>query len=281
LRLVFLIPDITDKLPRPQRQLVSLLRRLKLTRLENTLFQPLLVARSLRSPVASGGALNIMRHAAIASSLGAEAVLATPSGVDTYGSLSVVNLPFIRWADRRDDDICMVPDICTHLIDDVRGRAIAYLQVPTHVRADFDYLHPRVRLWTDSPFMLEICNNVYAEKHVAIVPNVVDNKAFPFRSQSERKSGLLLAFPRKGPEFIEATRVAYANLGGTYWKFDLVGGLSLKELANRMQQHQAFLASAEVEGCALPPRSAWRRASSSWARAPAARTSPWSTERRR
>jgi len=96
------------------------------------------------------------------------------------------------------------------------------------VRNNFDYLHPRIRLWTDSPFMLDICQRVYPEKQIPIVPNIVDGKTFAFRPQSERDPGLLLAFPRKGREFIEATRAAYGALGGTYWRFDLVHGVSLK-----------------------------------------------------
>ena len=255
MRLVFLIPEILTHSPR--RKLFSLIRDTRFGKLRGTrLAKKLLVHSALyaHGSFAHGGTLNIMRHAALARSLGADAVLATPSGVDTYGKLNIVDLPTIRWADRKPDDVCVVPDICTELIDDVRGRVIAYLQVPTFVRNNFDYLHPRIRLWTDSPFMLEICQRVYPEKQIPIVPNIVDGKTFAFRPQSEREPGLLLAFPRKGKEFIEATRAAYAALGGTYWRFDLVHGVSLNELAQKMQHHQAFLASAEVEGCALPPQ---------------------------
>jgi glycosyltransferase involved in cell wall biosynthesis len=253
MRLVFLIPEMLDRSPR--KPLLSLVRNTRFANLRDTrLGRKLLVHPGLYAKFANGGTLNIMRHAALARSLGAEAVLATPSGVDTFGPLSVVDLPYIRWSDRTSDDVCVVPDICTDLIDDVRGRVIAYLQVPTFVRSNFDYLHPRVRLWTDSPFMLEICQRVYPEKQIPIVPNIVDSKTFAFRPQSEREPGLLMAFPRKGPEFIEATRAAYAAMGGTYWRFDLVHGLTLNQLAEHMRRPQAFLASAEVEGCALPPQ---------------------------
>ncbi|MFO7180271.1 MAG: glycosyltransferase [Pseudomonadota bacterium] len=212
-------------------------------------FDPYMYTRT-----AHGGTLNIMRHAALVRSLGVEAVLATPGGKDTYGRYNVVDVPFVRWADRRDDDVCVVPDFCTDYINEVRGQAIAYLQIPTHLYTNFDYLSPRVRLWTDSPFMLERCRKVFPGKHIEIVPNIVDDKAFPFIPQAEREPGLLLAFPRKGPEFIDATEREYAALGGKYWRFERIDGIPLFELARRMRRAQAFLASAEVEGCALPPQ---------------------------
>jgi hypothetical protein len=69
-------------------------------------------------------------------------------------------------------------------------------------------------------------------------------------------AGLIFAYPRKGPEFIEETRKAYRQMGGTFWKFELVDSLSLKELAEEMKRPQAYLASSPVEGCALPPQEA-------------------------
>jgi glycosyltransferase involved in cell wall biosynthesis len=152
------------------------------------------------------------------------------------------------------DDVCIVPDFCSNLADDVSGTTIVYEQAPHLVRREFDYMRPSVLLWTDSPFMFERCREVLPGKDAKIVPNIVDDVAFKFRPQSERTQGLLFAFPRKGPEFIEATRRAYQALGGTFWRFELVHGLSLNELAQRMQEPQAFLASADVEGCALPPQ---------------------------
>jgi glycosyltransferase involved in cell wall biosynthesis len=208
----------------------------------------------LYTEVAWGGTLNIMRHAALVRSLGVPAVLATPDGHDSYGRFNIVDLPFVRWADRRPDDVVLVPDFVSELVDDVAGPVICYLQVPVHLRADFDWLDPRVRLWTDSPFMLEKCRAVFPGKPIPIVPNVVDDEAFPFIPQSQRESGLVFAFPRKGPEYIEATRLAYRALGGRFWRFELVDGLTLLELAREMRRPQVFLASAEVEGCALPPQ---------------------------
>jgi hypothetical protein len=183
-----------------------------------------------------------------------DVVLATPRGLDTYREFKIVDFPFIRWSDRRPDDVCLIPDFCTGLVDDIEGPVIVYLQSPLFLYPNFDYLRPKVRLWTDSPFMLEKCRATWPGKEITIVPNVVDNVQFPFRPQSQREPGLVFAFPRKGPEFIEATRAAYASQGGSYWHFELIDGLPLPELARQMQRPQVFLASAEVEGCALPPQ---------------------------
>jgi glycosyltransferase involved in cell wall biosynthesis len=136
----------------------------------------------------------------------------------------------------------------------VRGPAIVYLQIPTLLSANFNYMRQDVRLWTDSPFMLEKCQQVYPGKEISIVPNVVDDRTFPFLPQSEREQGLAFAFPRKGKDFIAATRAAYAKQGGTYWRFELIDGIPLRELARQMRRPQVFLASAEIEGCALPPQ---------------------------
>ena len=148
----------------------------------------------------------------------------------------------------------MVPEFCSELVDRLKGPVIVYLQIPIHLYNNFDYLNPRIRLWTDSPFMLEKSTAVFPGKDIPIVPNIIDPVMFPFRTQSEREPGLIFAFPRKGPEFIQATRDEYARLGGTYWHFELIDGLPLSELAREMRRPQAFLASADVEGCALPPQ---------------------------
>lgn len=209
---------------------------------------------ALYTGVAWGGTLNIMRHAALARSLGVDARLLTPGGQDHYGEFNIVDVPFERWQARRPGDLVLIPDFCTELADQVEGPCIVYLQVPVQLRADFDYRPPRVTLWTDSPFMLERCRAVFPGKDIAIVPNVVDPVAFPFRPQAEREPGLVFAFPRKGPQFIEDTRRHYRDLGGTFWRFELIDGLPLRELARQMQRPQAFLASADMEGCALPPQ---------------------------
>lgn len=210
--------------------------------------------RRMRTSVVFGGILNIMRHAAVARDAGAEAVLATIRGLDTYGELAPVSLPFIRWADRRADDVCLVPDFVSGLVDEVRGPVIVYLQSPLFLARNFDYLDPRVTLWTDSEFMLAECRKAYPGKEITIVPNVVDRAAFPFIPQAEREQGLVFAFPRKGPEFIAATRAAYEGAGGRFWRFELIDGLGFRELARQFRRPQVFLASAPIEGCALPPQ---------------------------
>jgi hypothetical protein len=249
-RIVFLIPDLVSGVRLRAVRFAQLHRRI----CDSPLTHRLLVHPWLHTSITFGGTLNIMRHAALARALGADAVLATPSGRDSYGRFKVGELPFIRWSSRRASDVCVLPEFCSNLADGVRGIKVVYLQVPNQLRADFDYRSPRVHLWTDSPFMLEHSQRIFPGKHIQIVPNIVDDVLFPFRPQAEREAGLLFAFPRKGPEFIEGTRRAYAALGGTYWRFQLLDGLSVKELAREMQRPQAFLASAEVEGCALPPQ---------------------------
>jgi glycosyltransferase involved in cell wall biosynthesis len=202
-----------------------------------------------------GGTLNTMRHCAVARACGADAVLATMSGEDTYGDKGVAGLPLIRWCDRRHDDICIVPDIMTDLIDEVAGPVVAYLQSPLFVKTNFDYKHERVRLWTDSPFMLKICRQVYGDaKPIEIVPNIIDDQTFPFIPQAEREPGLIFAFPRKEPRYIAETERIYREMGGKYWRFQLIDGITIHELARQFRRPQAFLASAIVEGCALPPQ---------------------------
>jgi hypothetical protein len=198
-----------------------------------------------------------MRHCAIARSVGGDAYLATASGRDTYGEIpGLARLPFTRLDAHKSTDVLIIADIYTRLIPKLRGFAIAYEQSPFFVRNDFDYRSPRVRVWTDSPHMLSLCKKAYPGIDIPIVPNVVDEAAFPFVPQAERRQGELIAFPRKGPEFIQETWARYQARGGKYWKLELVDGLPFDALARRFRTPQAFLASAKVEGCALPPQEA-------------------------
>jgi glycosyltransferase involved in cell wall biosynthesis len=248
MRFVFLIPDLDTS---RSGQIFSSIAS-KLSRFE--MFDQFFRYRYLRVWEVFGGTLNIMRHCQVARSQGAEAVVATISGRDTYGEWGLPGLPYIRWTDRSPDDICIVPDFVSNLADEVTGKAIVYLQVPIHTRANFHYQDDRIALWTDSPYMQEICHVTYPGKQVEIVPNIIDRDKFPFIPQSKREPGLVFAFPRKGPEFIAATQEWYRKLGGTYWRFELIDGLSIHELAKQFRRPQVFLASAEVEGCALPPQ---------------------------
>jgi glycosyltransferase involved in cell wall biosynthesis len=248
MRFVFLVPDLdTSRSWKILHEVASKLSRFKL-------FDNFTRYRYLRVWQVSGGSLNIMRHCLVARNQGADAVMATISGKDTYGDWGLSGLPYIRWADRRPDDICMIPDFSSQLVDEVIGQVILYLQSPFHTRVDFNYRDERVALWTDSPFMLGICQNAYPGKEIPIVPNIIDPHQFPFIPQAQRQPGVVFAFPRKGPEFIAATKDWYQKLGGTYWRFELIDGLSIHELAKEFRRPQVFLASAEVDGCALPPQ---------------------------
>lgn len=208
----------------------------------------------MRVDVVFGGTLNIMRHCWVAQKNGADAVLATMSGKDSYGERGIPGLSYIRWQDRRPDDVCLVPDFVSELADQVQGRVIVYLQSPWFIKNNFDYQDERVTLWTDSPFMLEKCQKVYPGKEIQIVPNIISNQEFPFVPQSQREPGLIFAFPRKGPEYIDETERLYREKGGRYWQIERISGLSIHELAQQFKRPQVFLASSEVEGCALPPQ---------------------------
>ena len=210
--------------------------------------------RHLKVNVVFGGTLNIMRHCLVARSCGVDAVMSTLSGRDTYGDNGILGLSYIRWQDRKPTDVCIVPDFVTPLVDEVKGNSIAYLQVPIHTKANFNYRNPRVSLWTDSPYMKSVCEEIYPGKPIEIVPNIIDDKTFDFIPQDQREPGLVFAFPRKGPEFIAAAQEHYRKLGGTYWRFELVDGISIHELARQFRRPQVFLASAPIEGCALPPQ---------------------------
>lgn len=247
MRFVFLLPDFDDS--KFWNLLCHTVGQSRLPFLKDWLR-----LRVLRTRVSFGGTLNIMRHCWVARNCGADAVLATVSGRDTYGERGIYNLPFIRWEDRKTDDVCIIPDFVTPLMDEVKGPAIAYLQVPIHTNNDFKYQDSRVALWTDSPIMLEKCRETYPEKEAEIVPNIVDSNVFPFIPQDQRESGLLFAFPRKNPEFIAETQKYYQEMGGTYWRFELIDGIPFDELAKQFRRPQVFLASAAIEGCALPPQ---------------------------
>lgn len=245
-RYLFLIPDLSHSIFTRLREWLSMTR-----------FRRFLMGGPMVTSTIYGGTLNIMRHCAVARSVGIDASLATVSGRDTYGEiLGLPQLPFVRLGDHRESDVLIVADIFTYLIPTLRGCAIAYEQSPYFVRNDFDHRSPRVRVWTDSPYMRELCVKAYPGIDVPIIPNVVDEAVFQFVPQSQRESGALIAFPRKGPDFIEQTWAEYQALGGRYWRLELVDGLPLEALAQRFRAPQAFLASAEVEGCALPPQEA-------------------------
>jgi hypothetical protein len=248
MRFVFLIGDLES----PESnwwKLLSVIDYFRLPALRRQLF-----LKFMRMEEVFGGTLNLMRHCAVARNCGADAVLATARGLNTYGDRAVANLPFIRWQDRQPDDVCIVPDVFTALINRVTGPVIAYIQSPYFIYPDFDYRDERITIWTDSPFMKAKCEAVYPEKEIHIVPNIIDNQQFPFIPQSQREAGLIFAFPRKGPEYISETERLYRAAGGKFWKIERVSGLTIHELALAFRRPQVFLASAEVEGCALPPQ---------------------------
>ena len=251
MRILFIIPDIVHSKIRRFADVV-LKRYPRLWR--NPIMRDRVINPWLNVQVTFGGTLNLMRHCALVRSMGVDTALVTPSGKDTYGRFKVATVPFVSWNDIAPDDVCVVPDFVSEIANRISGRVIVYLQAPHLLHADFDYHNPRVRLWTDSPFMLAKCQKVFSEKEISIVPNIIDPAMFPFRPQADREPGLIFAFPRKGRDFIRATQDAYSKSGGTYWRFELIDGLTVTELAHEMGRPQAFLASAEVEGCALPPQ---------------------------
>lgn len=248
MRVVFLVPDLDNG---PIARMRDRLMHSKARRFMPT--PPMSVGATF------GGTLNIMRHCAVVKSLerdlGIQAVLATESGSDTYtDKWGIRGQTYIAWGDLRKDDIALIPDLYVPLIDKLSNVTIAYLQAPTQLHRPFEYKRPNVHLWTDSPFMVEKVRLAYPGKEPVIVPNVVDSAMFPFIEQEKRTPGSLFVFPRKGPEFIDATVKAYAAMGGTYWKPEWVDGVTIHELAQKMREPQAFLASADSEGCALPPQ---------------------------
>lgn len=249
MRFVFLIADIET---RPTWwQVQDTLEQLRLQSV-----QRYLQLKFMRVNQVLGDMLNLMRHCQVARNCGAEAVLATVSGKDTYGDQGVVGLPYISWHDRTPDDICIIPDFATPLINRVKNPAIAYLQNPMFVKADFNFRSDRVTLWANSPLMLEICQKTYPGRPVKIAYNIVDNVQFPFIPQSDREAGLIFAFPCQGRDYIDATQQCYEAMGGKYWRFEQMDGLSIQERARQFRRPQAFLVSADREGCALPPQEA-------------------------
>ncbi len=251
MRLIFLLPGI-------RRSTASQFITPYVVRFRGTTLGRWAMNRHLYTHQVSGGMLNVFRHAQIASQLGVPVVIASVCGQDTYQNVfgDQRRFQFIRWRDRRPTDVCVVPDFATQLIDQVAGPVVAYQQSPLFLQDDFDWRRASVRIWTDSPVMQSKCEALYKSKPITIAPNVVDSQMFPFLSQQERTPGLIFAFPRKGPAFIEQTQAAYRSFGGRYWRFELIDGLSIAELAKRFREPQAFLASADVEGCALPPQEA-------------------------
>jgi len=203
----------------------------------------------------TGGIMNIVRHCRLARKLGVEAVLSTESGDDTHGRLWFKHeIEYIKWSDRRTDDICVIPDYFTDLVADVKGRCIVYMQSPLWLKQNFDYARQDLTLWTDSPMMLDRCKQLYPGKQIPIVPNIVDSEAFPFIPQAERKDGMIIVFPRKGADFIKKVFSEYRSMGGRYWKAKVVNKMPFEKMTLLFRQAQAFLASADVEGCALPPQ---------------------------
>jgi len=244
-RLVFLIPDLRRDLAERVRARISRFPVIK--RWTHT--SPLCTTKVF------GGTLNLMRHCALARKLGADAVLATQSGEDHYGEeFGIGRLPTIRWGDRRNEDVCVIPDVYSSLIDQVAGTAVAYLQHPKQTRSNFDYTREDVFIWTDSAPMLSVCKATYPGKPVTVIPNIVDPEAFPFIPQPQRRERELVALPRKGSDFIDEVFARYRDLGGRFWQLERVHGLPFREYTARMRTPQVFLASADVEGCALPPQ---------------------------
>jgi hypothetical protein len=248
MRFVFLIPDLDTT----QSWLFwsSLAHHL-----DNGWLNDFLRLRWMRTRELFGGTLNLMRHCSVARDCGLDAVVATMRGKDTYGDFAIPGLPFIRWADRRPDDVCIIPDYVSALADEVKGSVIVYQQSPIQIHNNFDHRPERVSIWTDSPYMYELCKDAYPDKVIDIAPNVVDSQMFPFIAQSRREEGLVIAFPRKGgAEFIRATEAEYQALGGKFWRIERLDGLSIHDLAKEFRRPQVFLASVEAEGCALPPQ---------------------------
>jgi hypothetical protein len=221
MRFVFLIPDLDTT---QNWQVWSTLAY----GLRNHRVNDFLRLKWMRTPQLFGGTLNLMRHCSVARQCGLDAVLATMRGKDTYGDFAIPGLPFIRWCDRRPDDVCIVPDFVSELADEVQGAVVVYQQSPIQIFNNFDHRLEKVSIWTDSPYMHQLCEAAYPGKNIEIVPNIVDCQMFPFIPQSQREEGLLVAFPRKGgAEFIQATEQAYQALGGKFWRFQQLDGLSM------------------------------------------------------
>lgn len=204
-----------------------------------------------------GGIMNIVRHADVARSLGTETAIATYTGRDAHGKKWFRHeQPVVKWSDRRPDDVCLIADLYSEQVNEHSGPCIVYEQVPIQIHKNFDYMRDNVQIWTDSPFMLELCQAAYPGKDIPIVPNVVDDRMFPFTPQDQKQRGLMIVFPRKGKDFIKAVFKLYKKQGGRYWKPKALNKMRLDKMAEVFCQAEAFLASAEMEGCALPPQEA-------------------------
>lgn len=202
-----------------------------------------------------GGIMNIVRFGELLAKLEEDVVLATFTGKDAHGKKWFKHdLPVINWQDRKDDDICVIADMYSGEADQVKGPCILYMQTPLQLHKNFDYMRKDLQIWTDSPYMLEKCKEHYPGKDIPIVPNIVDNNAFPFKPQSERIKGRIIVFPRKGDDFIKEVFKKYKKAGGKYWKPERLHKLPFDQLAKKFNEAQAFFASADVEGCALPPQ---------------------------
>jgi len=187
--------------------------------------------------------------------LGREVAIATYTGKDGHGRKWFQHqLPVIKWDERQEDDVCVIADLYSDQADLVKGRCIVYMQHPLLMYKNFDYRRQDLRIWTDSPYMLNKCQEFFPEKDIPIVPNIVDKSAFPFKPQSERKRGSIIVFPRKGDDFIREVFRAYKKAGGSYWMSKSLHKLPFVKLAAEFGKAQAFFASADVEGCALPPQ---------------------------
>jgi len=251
MRFLFIVPDMVSGARRRIHEEIA--RRPKLA--DNPMLRKLIGHPRLYTHVAWGGTLNLFRHARVVQNLGAQVAMLSPTGRDTYGrAWGLYDFDYIPYSDIKPDDVTIVPDYASDLVEQIEGRIVVYQQTPLHLYRNFDYMSDRITMWTDSPFMLEKCQEVYPGKDIPIVPNVVDDEMFPFRPQSERDEGLAFAFPRKGPDYIAETRRRYRELGGRYWHFELIDGISIKALAEHFARPQVFLASADIEGCALPPQ---------------------------
>jgi len=212
-----------------------------------------LIPDGVKAP--TGGIMNIVRHCTLARQLGADVVLATDSGSDRHSrDWFRHQVPFIPWRERKHEDICVIPDIFTDRVGTVEGPCIVYMQSPVWLRQNFDYTRDNLWIWTDSPIMLRKCQQLYPGKEIPMVPNIVDNDSFPFIPQKVRKEGMIIVFPRKGPDFIKQVFTKYHNIGGKYWKPKVIDRMPFEKMALVFRQAQAFLASADAEGCALPPQ---------------------------
>jgi len=201
-----------------------------------------------------GGVLNIMRQCRLVRSLGAEAVLATETGTDTYGRFGIGSLEYVAWSRRRPDDFCVIPDLYSSLANDVRGRVAVFLQHPLLVRANIDNLRPEVQLWVCSPLMAQRSRTILGGVEPTFVPPIVDPAVFPYIDQQQRRRGQLMASPRKNArDFIRATYDRYRHEGGRYWELDPVERLPFCEYAEFCRTPQALLPATDVEGLALPP----------------------------